>query len=178
MYKINFFLLLILIPFILFSCGSQPLQGIPQETPSVEFNQFVEINRLKSLTEFAEWWNNKENKNWKWCNYQNSGYPVTEGQIVLQWPDNDNACQVFESKLINCYRATVLFQYIFGGEAIYLSQLSGNWSHEVLLLNTEKKYSYISCSGTFLKFGELIAGNKEDAIKELNEIYKRWTELK
>ena len=176
MIRLNFILTAIFICLFLslISCGQNSVTQSIQNTPSPEFLQFVKQSQEKSYQEFANWWNTSESKKWKWANYAGSGYPESSEQVILQWPDSSTPEEIYQSKLINCYRATILFQKIYGGEAVYLKQEGKNWSHEVLLLENNGKYSYLSLSGLKLTHKELFAVSREEAIRELNSIFKKF----
>ncbi|MEQ8170941.1 MAG: hypothetical protein ABRQ38_18775 [Candidatus Eremiobacterota bacterium] len=103
-----------------------------------EFTQWKsEVASLKP-TEFVTWWNDSERHNgWTFSLY---------GQNGLVWPDSSGAEQIFTSKLLNCYRMTVLLQSVYGGESVYLYQPSSNYDHVVLLLYSNDENSYIMIS--------------------------------
>lgn len=172
MYKLNLSFMIILLPFFFFivSCGSGGISSVsPSVSPSVEFNHFVDANRKKSPEEFVTWWNNTERYNgWTFSYYGKNG---------LVWPDNSTAEEIFTSKIVNCYRMTVLLQSIYGGEPVYLYQPTSNYDHVVLLLysNDEKGYIMISYpnggSPETCKYQVLNTGNREEALRRIEECF-------
>jgi len=103
-----------------------------------EFTQWKsEVASMKPV-EFVNWWNDSERYNgWTFSLY---------GQNGLVWPDSSGAEQIFTSKLLNCYRMTVLLQSVYGGESVYLYQPASNYDHVVLLLYSNDENSYIMIS--------------------------------
>lgn len=83
-----------------------------------------------SVEEFINYWNTVENKNYKFYFYK----PLDPNSPVV-WPDNDFAFQVYESKIINCYRINLLIQPIFDNSTLVkVYQPSVAYDHYYLLL--------------------------------------------
>ncbi|MEQ8220759.1 MAG: hypothetical protein ABRQ37_00545 [Candidatus Eremiobacterota bacterium] len=111
---------------------------VPVTTTQSEFTQWKSQVASMKPTEFVTWWNDSERHNgWTFSLY---------GQNGLVWPDSSSAEQIFTSKLLNCYRMTVLLQSIYGGESVYLYQPASNYDHVVLLLYSNDENSYIMIS--------------------------------
>lgn len=154
--KLRIFKLMALMVIMLFlsSCGGGGGGSITSSaiSPSVDtsvvpvvdtntqsaFTQWKSEVSSMTPTNFVTWWNDSERHNrWTFSLY---------GQNGLVWPDSSGAEQIFTSKLLNCYRMTVLLQSVYGGESVYLYQPASNYDHVVLLLysNDEKGYIMIS----------------------------------
>lgn len=115
--------------FYLVSCGGNTAVSV-SPTPSGEFQQFVSDGQKMTPEEFVTWWNDSERYNgWIFSYY---------GQNGLAWPDLSGAEQIFTSKLLNCYRMTVLLQAVYGGEIVYVTQEDSQYDHCYLRLTDGK----------------------------------------
>jgi hypothetical protein len=108
------------------SSGLGSLENISTTpTPSEEFLRFVNQSKQKSYDQFVIDWNNQKN-NWVFSYY---------GEHNLTWPDYSSSEEIYNSKVINCYRISKLLQYIYGGELIKVDQTGqSNYDHYYLLL--------------------------------------------
>lgn len=128
--NISITVLLSFLFFLVVSCGGGGGTIEAVSVPSSEFQKFVADGRGMTPEQFVEWWNDNESKNgWTFSYY---------GQNGLVWPDNDSPEQIYNSKIINCFRISKLLQYIYGGEIIYVSQPNLNYDHCYLLLLPNK----------------------------------------
>lgn len=112
---------------LLISCGSKEV-GIVNNS-SAEFNNFISKCQNMPVDKFVEYWNTEENKNYKFYFYRQ-----LDPNSPISWPDNDDGSQVYESKIINCYRINILLKSIFSGELVYVYQPSIAYDHYYLLL--------------------------------------------
>lgn len=115
--------------FFIVSCGG--LFTSPS-TQSTEYSQFISANKNKSPSEFIQYWNSTEYKNWQFQLYRDQYTPSSP----LIWPDYSTAENIFSSRLINCYRIGKLLEKIFPGENILVSQPDNKWDHYYYKLST------------------------------------------
>lgn len=112
--------------FYLVSCGNNNTAVPTVPTPSGGFQQFVSDSQKMTPENFVTWWNDSERYNgWKFSYYNENG---------LKWPDTDTAEQIYNSHVINCYRISLLLQFIYSGELIFVSQPTSNYDHYYLKL--------------------------------------------
>jgi hypothetical protein len=104
----------------------------------------VAYERGITPAEYTEKWNNKINISFKFSYY---------GENNITWPDNDSPEQIYNSHIVNCYRISLLLQYIYGGELIFVSQPTSNYDHYYLKLPNG---DIIDNSGLTLKYKSIL----------------------
>lgn len=135
----------VLLSFLFFSCiscggGTGTIEAV--SVPNGEFQKFVSDGQGMAPEQFVDWWNNTERYNgWTFSYY---------GQNGIVWPDNSTAEEIYQSRVINCYRISKICQAIFGGELIFVSQPNSNYDHYYLRLKNGK----IDNNGLILKFSK------------------------
>ncbi len=113
---------------LLISCGSKEV-GIVNNS-SAEFNNFISKCQNMPVETFIEYWNTEENKNYKFYFYRQ-----LDPNSPISWPDNDDGSQVYESKILNCYRINILIEKIFDNSTLVkVYQPSVAYDHYYLLL--------------------------------------------
>jgi len=128
--KIQFISLLLILLFLSSCGGGSGTNGlgsleVVNPTPSGEFLQFVSKSQFQTPEEFIISWNNQKN-NWKFSYY---------GENNLTWPDYSSPEEIYNSRIINCYRISKLLQYIYNGELVFVNQEGlSNYDHCYLLL--------------------------------------------
>lgn len=123
--------------------SSVPEYNIEANTSSREFQDW--LNQLPPTPEeFVQYWQEAEVKNgWK-----------TDDWTLLPWDlhKNDSSYEIWDSKLINCHRMTVLLLEKYNGEYLYLYQGENVYAHAVFKGADEGGVYYISLGGLSLKF--------------------------
>jgi hypothetical protein len=127
----------------LYSCGGKEVSIVAVVTPSGEFQQFVLDARGMTPAEFCLWWNGQQDK-WKFSYYNENG---------LIWPDKSTAEEIYQSRVINCYRVSKMLQFVYGGELIFVSQPTSNYDHYYLKLPNG---DIIDNSGLTLKYKSIL----------------------
>lgn len=98
--------------YFVISCGGNTAVPVV-ETPSGEFTSFIAKCQNMPIDKFVEYWNTEENKNYKFYFYKQ-----LDPNSPISWPDNDDGSQVYESKIINCYRINILIEKIFDNSTL------------------------------------------------------------
>ncbi len=145
-FKKDIFYISIIIVLFLISCGQSLNFTLPspqQATPSVEFQQWCVLVKSKSPQEFVIWWNNEEYKNWTFAWYHDYN-----PNSILYWPDYSVPQEIYDSKIINCHRFTILMRYCYGGKYVWLYWKKDKQTHAVLWLDNK----FLSLSGNTASF--------------------------
>ena len=110
--------------------GGDEVSVLVVETPSGEFQQFVTKCQNMPIETFIEYWNTEENKNYKFYFYRQ-----IDPNSPISWPDNSASSEIYQSKILNCFRINVLLQPIFPGSVkVLVEQPSVAYDHYYLLL--------------------------------------------
>lgn len=125
-----------LLTFLFSSCGgggssfsSPAVEELEEEfriekvMPSTSEEYFEWLSTFpEDIHEFPEWWNSQETKNWNFT-YWTSDFSYSDHEY-------DSGEDIYNSKLINCHRATVLLLQKYPGDYIYINQ-EGDMEHAV-----------------------------------------------
>jgi hypothetical protein len=142
--------------FYLVSCGGNTAVPVAEKPSFENFNNFISKCQNMPVETFIEYWNTEENKNYKFYFYRQ-----LDPNSPIIWPDNDDGSQVYESKILNCFRINVLLLPIFPGSVkVLIEQPSVAYDHYYLKLqngdiinNTNDgklmTLKYIPCSANY-----------------------------
>jgi len=88
---------------------------------SEEFFQWLDAFP-EDVKEFPEWWNLTQSKEW--------AFTYWTPDFSYDFHEYDSGEEIYNSKLINCHRATVLLLQKYPGDYIYINQ-EGDMEHAV-----------------------------------------------
>ena len=151
-----FTILFIVLSVFLFLRGcSGGLQGI---TPSIDDKSKIPpVSNTIQLTPFTLWYSKIPDINLlaDWMNSQNGHYFTCDNWVKLSWDDHcyDSMQHIWESGLLNCHRAVILFSKAFPGDYCYMSYTYDGinyYGHTFLITKQGSDYWLVSYSSGVL----------------------------
>lgn len=159
------FLIFLFALILLYSCNCGNNNSVPTVQPiSTEFELWK--SSLPKIENLQNYWNTEEKPHWTFVNFSGSGY--NSSNPVISWTDhkNDSPQTIWKNKWLNCHFSTVLFQSIYHGTYLYITQ-TGGWNDAILLTLQGDSYWIISCSGVILRVTNLNTNDFEVALAKI-----------
>lgn len=118
----------------------------------------------EDFKEFPIWWNNEGKDGWTFGRWDDP-----ESGITWEANCNDTPSQIYFSRLINCYRISVLLANKYIGNIMVIFNQETDFSHAVFIKKENNLYYYISLSSAGCQLYETGISEKSEVLEKIKD---------